>query len=71
MIQSEDGKITKIKPDDRIQQESILKRLLTPEDKGFRGLKIVSKEKQIIKCSFCLKINCLFVRFTGICVMVT
>lgn len=43
MIQSEDGKITKIKPDDRIQQESILKRLLTPEDhKGFRGLKIVS-----------------------------
>lgn len=44
MIQYEDGLIMKINADDKTQQESILKRLLTPDDRnrGFRGVKMVS-----------------------------
>lgn len=43
MIKNEDGKIVKINPKDKTQQESILKRLLTPAEnkKGFKGLKVV------------------------------
>lgn len=43
MIQTEDGKITKINPKNKTQQEGILKRLLTPgeQNSGFRGLKVV------------------------------
>lgn len=70
MIQNEDGKVIKIKPDDMTQRQSILKRLLTPgeQNSGFRGLKIVS-----VLVFFWFFLNFLsrcFVRCIGICVMV-
>lgn len=53
MVQYEDGKVIRINPKNQTQQESILKRLLTPDDpnKPFRGVKIVSMSQSGKVCT--------------------
>lgn len=43
MVEFEDGSITRINPRNQTQQESLLKRLLTPDDggDGYKGVKMV------------------------------
>lgn len=45
MVEFEDGKIIRINTSNAIQQESIFKRLLTPDkDTAFKGVKIVIQQ---------------------------
>ncbi|KAI4454954.1 dna-directed rna polymerase [Holotrichia oblita] len=45
MVEFEDGSITRINPKNQTQQESLLKRLLTPDDggDGYKGVKMVHR----------------------------
>lgn len=43
MVEFEDGSVTRINPKNQTQQESLLKRLLTPDEENdcFKGVKMV------------------------------